>query len=71
MDAFIYEELDHVIPCKYCGNIPKLLIKWHERGDKSQEITCCGDEAICLFDSYIEVTNDLDAAIKEWNEKNI
>lgn len=66
----MYKELDDVVPCKYCGNVPKLLIRFYECGHKSQEITCCGDEAICLFDGYVEVKNDIDNAIKEWNEKN-
>lgn len=65
-----YQELNNVLPCKYCGNKPKHIIKYYERDDRSSEINCCGEQTICLFDGYVEVKTTIEEAIDEWNKRN-
>lgn len=65
-----YEEIENITNCKYCGNKPKLKIIFNENLNKTQEITCCSENDICIFDSYIKIEDSIDNAIKKWNIKN-
>ena len=70
MEMMRIDKIDGCRPCKYCGNMPVLITKYYEYGDKALEISCETENAICMAFSYMEVENSLEEAIKEWNNQN-
>lgn len=64
------QELSNVLPCKYCGQYPKLNTEFFADGDYKQEIYCPSDDTICVAFSYVDVKLNLQDAINEWNKRN-
>lgn len=63
--------LDNVKPCIYCGKDPKLVIKYFMDMSESKEITCLSDREECVVLNYVKVhDNNIEDAIKQWNENN-
>ena len=65
-------DLENIKPCIYCGKKPKLITKFFIDMSSSKEISCQSENNECTILNYVKVyNNDINKAIKEWNEKNI
>jgi hypothetical protein len=70
MTAIDSSDIEGCVPCKYCGQYPKLNTEFFEDGDSKQEISCQSDDTVCVAFSYVDVKLNLQDAINEWNNLN-